>query len=111
MEKQPDGFWTVTTSPVSPGRHSYTVIADGAEVSDPSSTADFGESKWASTVEVSEAGTTYYLSQDVPHGQMRQVRYDSSVTESWRDVYVSTPPDYDTSVCICYGSEWAPTNG
>ena len=33
MEKQPDGFWTVTPAPV-PGLHYYTIIIDGAEVSD-----------------------------------------------------------------------------
>src|SRR5262245_55415830 len=37
MEKQPDGFWTVTTAPLVPGLHYYTVIVDGAEVSDTNS--------------------------------------------------------------------------
>lgn len=96
MEKQPDGFWTFTTPPMAPGLHYYTVIVDGAEVSDPSSTAYFGGSKWASAVEVPEVGATYYLPQDVPHGQVRQVWYHSSVTDTWRDAYVYTPPDYDT---------------
>jgi enterochelin esterase family protein len=96
MEKQPDGFWTFTTPPIAPGLHYYTVIVDGAEVSDPSSTAYFGGSKWASAVEVPEAGATYYLPQDVPHGEVRQVWYHSSVTDTWRDAYVYTPPDYDT---------------
>ncbi len=68
MEKQADGFWTVTTPPMAPGLHYYTIIVDGAEVSDPGSTAYFGGSKWASAVEVPEAGADYYLPQDVPHG-------------------------------------------
>src|SRR6266700_1473974 len=34
MQKQPDGFWTVTTPPLVPGLHYYTLIIDGAEVSD-----------------------------------------------------------------------------
>ena len=41
MEKQPDGFWTVTTPPLVPGLHYYTLIIDGAEVSDTSSQAYF----------------------------------------------------------------------
>ena len=45
MEKQADGFWTFTTPPMAPGLHYYTVIVDGAEVSDPGSTAYFGGSK------------------------------------------------------------------
>jgi hypothetical protein len=56
MEKQADGFWTITTPQLAPGLHYYTIIVDGAEVSDPGSTAYFGGSKWASAVEVPEAG-------------------------------------------------------
>ena len=38
MEKLQDGFWTVTTAPLVPGFHYYTLIIDGAEVSDPTLT-------------------------------------------------------------------------
>jgi enterochelin esterase family protein len=97
MEKQPDGFWTFMTPPMAPGLHYYTMVVDGAEVSDPASTAYFGGSKWASAVEVPEAGADYYLPKDVPHGQVRQIWYRSSVTETWRDAFVYLPPDYNTS--------------
>src|SRR6185312_10599134 len=39
MQKQADGFWSITTEPLVPGFHYYTVIVDGAEVSDPGSQA------------------------------------------------------------------------
>jgi len=45
MEKQADGYWTYTTSPMAPGLHYYTIVVDGAEVNDPGSTAYFGGSK------------------------------------------------------------------
>ena len=61
LEKQPDGYWTVTTPPLVPGIHYYTLIVDGAEVSDPSSHAYYGGSKDASMIEIPEAGATYYL--------------------------------------------------
>jgi enterochelin esterase-like enzyme len=96
MAKQADGFWTVETPPMAPGLHYYTLIVDGAEVSDPGSTAYFGGSKWASAVEVPEAGADYYLPRDVPHGQVREVSYNSSVTGTWRHALVYLPPDYDT---------------
>jgi len=73
MEKQPDGFWTATTSPLAPGLHYYTVIVDGADVSDPASTAYFGGTRYASAVEVPEPGETYYAINTVPHGQVREV--------------------------------------
>ena len=80
MEKQPNGFWTVTTPPQVPGLHYYTLIIDGAEVADPNTHAYFGSSKPASAVEVPEAGSTYYSIQNVPHGQVREVWYHSKVT-------------------------------
>jgi enterochelin esterase-like enzyme len=98
MVKQPDGFWTFITPPLAPGLHYYTVNVDGAEVSDPGSHTFYGGSKDASAVEVPEPGTTFYLPQDVPHGQVREVWYHSSVTGTWRRAFVYTPPDYDTAV-------------
>ncbi|ABF42246.1 putative esterase [Candidatus Koribacter versatilis Ellin345] len=95
MVKQADGFWTVTTPALVPGFHYYTVIVDGAEVSDPNTQAYFGGGKPASAVEVPEPGSTYYSIQNVPHGQVREVWYNSKVTGSWRHALVYLPPDYD----------------
>ncbi len=96
LEKQPDGFWTVTTPPLVPGFHYYTLNVDGAEISDPSTQGYFGGGKAASGVEVPEPGSTYYTIQDVPHGQVREVWYNSKVTGSWRHALVYLPPGYDT---------------
>jgi len=95
MVKQPDGSWTVTTPPLVPGLHYYTLIVDGAEVSDTGSHAFFGGGKHASAVEVPEPGSTYYSIQAVPHGQVREVWYESKVTGTWRHALVYLPPDYD----------------
>jgi len=102
MEKQSDGFWTFTTPQLAPGLHYYTIVVDGAEVSDPGSTAYFGGSKWASAVEVPEAGADYYLPKDVPHGQVREIWYHSSVTGTWRHAFVYLPPDYDNQTKMRY---------
>ena len=102
MVKQPDGFWTVTTAPLVPGFHYYTVIIDGAEVADPGTQAFFGGSKWASAVEVPEPGSTYYSPQDVPHGQVREVWYHSKVTGTWRHALVYLPPKYDEQAKVRY---------
>jgi enterochelin esterase family protein len=102
MAKQPDGFWTVTTPPLAPGLHYYTLIIDGAEVSDPSSYAFYGGGRDASMIEIPEPGATYYSAQDVPHGQVREIWYHSSVTGDWRHVLVYTPPGYDTQTKVRY---------
>jgi len=95
MVKQPDGFWTVTTPPLVPGLHYYTLILDGAEVTDLGSHAFFGGGKHASAVEVPEAGADYYAIRAVPHGHVREVWYDSKVTGTWRHALVYLPPGYD----------------
>ena len=102
MVKQPDGFWTVTTPPLVPGLHYYTLMIDGAEVSDLNSHAFFGGSKHASAVEVPEPGSTYYSIQDVPHGQVREVWYYSKVTGTWRHALVYAPPNYDVQTNVRY---------
>jgi len=96
MLKQADGFWTVTTPPLVPGLHYYTLTIDGAEVSDLNTHAFFGGTKEASAVEVPEPGSTYYSIQEVPHGQVREVWYHSKVTGTWRHALVYLPPHYDT---------------
>jgi enterochelin esterase-like enzyme len=102
MVKQADGFWTFTTPPLAPGLHYYVFVIDGADVADPGSHAFFGGNRWASAVEVPEAGAAYYSIQDVPHGQVREVWYHSRVTGSWRHALVYTPPHYDTQVKVRY---------
>ena len=102
MVKQDDGFWTVTTPPLVPGLHYYTLIIDGAEVSDTGSQAFFGGGKYASAVEVPEPGSTYYLPEDVPHGKVREIWYNSKVTGTWRHALVYTPPNYDTQIKVRY---------
>jgi enterochelin esterase-like enzyme len=96
MEKQPDGFWTVTTTPLVPGLHYYVINVDGADASDPGSRAFFGGSRYVSAIEIPEPGSTYYSIQNVPHGQVRDVWYESKVTGSWRHAMVYLPPDYET---------------
>ena len=102
MEKQADGFWTVTTAPLVPGFHYYTLNIDGAEISDPGTQAYFGGSRFASGVEVPEPGSTYYSAQDVPHGQVREVWYNSKVTGTWRHALVYLPPNYDAQTKVRY---------
>lgn len=95
MVKQPDGFWIVTTDPLVPGFHYYNLNVDGAEVSDPGTHAFFGGGRPASAVEVPEPGSSYYSAQDVPHGEVREVWYNSKVTGTWRHALVYLPPKYE----------------
>ena len=95
MTKGEDGLWTVTTDPVVPGFHYYTLTVDGVRVSDPNSRLFFGSGFWSSGIEIPEAGVDYYLEKEVPHGEVRIQKYWSELTQAWRTCYIYLPPDYD----------------
>ncbi len=97
MQKQSDGYWTYTTEALAPGLHYYVINVDGADLSDPGSRTFFGGSRYVSAVEIPEAGADYYAIRDVPHGQVREIWYPSTVTGGWRHALVYLPPGYDSS--------------
>jgi enterochelin esterase-like enzyme len=99
MKKEADGLWYATSTPQVVGFHYYTVSIDGAVVSDPATRTFFGSGVDSSAVEVpeSESEAAYYTLKNVPHGQVSQRWYFSTITGLWRRAYVYTPPDYDTN--------------
>ena len=94
MTKGEDGIWEVTTDPLVPGFHYYTMNVDGKRIAAPNSRQFFGSFYWSSGIEVPEAGVDYYLEKDVPHGAIEIVRYDSKLTAAVRECYVYLPPQY-----------------
>lgn len=97
MVKQSDGSWTLTTPPIVEGFHYYPVYIDGFEVNDPGSHTFFGESRDMSGIEIPSplASDRFYRIEDVPHGEVRERWYHSSVTGTWRRIFIYTPPGYD----------------
>ena len=97
MARDTGGYWQVTTDSISEGFHYYSLIVDGVTVADPASESFYGMSRMASGIEIPFAGDDYYAEKNVPHGDIRIKRYYSSVTNSWRQFYIYTPPGYDAS--------------
>ena len=95
MKKDDSGVWTVTTVPLDPGFHYYSLVIDGVSVSDPASQSFFGTGRMSSAIEIPESGADFYTVKDVPHGDIRSKPYFSKVTKSWRRLFVYTPPGYD----------------
>ena len=102
MTKDTSGFWTVTTPPLVPGFHYYSIIVDGATVNDPNSETFFGVSKMMSGIEVPAPDGDIYAPKPVPHGEVREHWYYSEVMKAWRRAYVYTPPGYDTGTKTRY---------
>ena len=95
MERDEGGVWTVTTPPVIPGFHYYSLSVDGVLVNDPASDSFFGTGKPTSGIEIPEKGVDFYHAKDVPHGEVRSHWYKSQVTGQTRHIMVYTPPGYD----------------
>src|SRR5665213_3434143 len=96
LVKDAEGYWNVTTDSVGEGFHYYTLLIDGVAVADPASESFYGMGRMASGIEIPFAGGDYYAEKDVPHGDIRIKTYYSTVTKSWRQLYIYTPPGYDT---------------
>jgi enterochelin esterase-like enzyme len=95
MVKDTSGIWSVTTDSISEGFHYYSLIIDGIAVADPASQTFYGMGRMASGIEIPFLGGGYYALRDVPHGDIRLKKYYSKTTNSWRQMYVYTPPGYD----------------
>lgn len=97
MQRDTGGYWTVTTDSISEGFHYYSLIIDGIAVADPASEAFYGMGRMASGIEIPFTEGGYYALKDVPHGDIRIKKYFSRAMNTWREMYVYTPPGYDNS--------------
>ncbi|MBW8332367.1 MAG: hypothetical protein K0M40_10140 [Prolixibacteraceae bacterium] len=102
MVKDADGIWTVRTEPIVPGFHYYFLLIDDVPVADPASQSFYGTGKMASAIDIPEKGVDFYAVKDVPHGAISSKYYFSKITNSWRRLFVYTPPGYDVNSKVKY---------
>lgn len=102
MTKGAEGVWSVTTPPLIPGFHYYSLLVDGVAMNDPGSHAFFGTGKDSSGIEVPAPDGDIDALKDVPHGDVRIRPYYSKITGQWRRCFIYTPADYDTNVTARY---------
>src|ERR1017187_730221 len=102
MVKGADGVWTYTSAPQAPGYHNYWMIVDGAIVVDPATQAFIGYGHMCNGFEVPEPGVDFYDITDVPHGNVVIKNYFAKTTNSWRHIFVYTPPGYEANLKTRY---------
>jgi enterochelin esterase-like enzyme len=102
MVKGSDGAWTYTSPPQAPGYHNYWMIVDGAVVLDPGTNAFIGYGHMCNGFEIPEPGIDWYDLKDVPHGNVLIKNYFAKTTNSWRRIFVYTPPAYETKTSTRY---------
>jgi enterochelin esterase-like enzyme len=102
MVKGEDGVWTYTSEPQDLGYHNYWMIVDGAIVLDPATDGLIGYSHMCNCFEVPDPDGGFYDLKDVPHGNVLIENYFSKTTDSWHQIYVYTPPDYEKNTSARY---------
>ena len=102
MTKEADGVWTYTSEPQAPGYHNYWMIVDGAIVLDPATNAFIGYGHMCNGFEIPEPGVDFYDLKDVPHGNVLIKNYFSKTANSWRHIFIYTPPGYGASASTRY---------
>ena len=94
MQKDGQGIWNVTTDAINGGFNYYSLLIDGVAVADPSSETFYGMGRMASGIEIPKRDGDFYELKTVPHGEVSIMKYFSKGTNSWREMYVYTPPGY-----------------
>lgn len=96
--KNENGMWSLTVGPLTPNIYKYKFIVDGVPIVDPNNTfGGFENQPGYSYVVVHGDGPAWYDATDVPHGVVSRHIYHSDVLDAQREMYVYTPPGYDSS--------------
>lgn len=95
LSKINGGYWQGSTDALTSGFWYYSVIVDGFTTTDPGSKTFYGYGRECSGLEIPGPESLLSDETDVPRGTLRDVRYYSPSTQSWRRAKVYTPPVYD----------------
>ncbi len=96
LAKDSLGVWSVTVGPLRPDTYSYAFAVDGVRTLDPKNvTIKQGTRSLDNMFFLPGEEAAYQEHRPVPHGQIRQVWYDSSTLGMQRRMHVYTPPNYD----------------
>jgi len=103
MQKDDQGVWSLTTSPLPPDYYGYSFLADGVHIIDPSNpllTPNLRST--SSALHVPGPSSLLWEVNDIPHGEIHHHFYKSAVAQDNRDYYVYTPPNYDPAAAKTY---------
>ncbi|QHT70827.1 esterase [Rhodocytophaga rosea] len=98
LEKGEIGVWSVTIGPLKPDYYTYTLTVDGVRTMDPKNPViKQGINSLENMMAVSGQETAFQDNKSVPHGEVRQVWYQSTSLDMPRRMHVYTPPGYEKS--------------
>ncbi len=98
LVKDETGLFSLTLGPLTPDLYSYTLTVDGVRTIDPrNSNIKQGISSLDNTFFIPGDESKFEDNNPVPHGDIRQVWYQSKTLDSQRRMHIYTPPNYDAS--------------
>ena len=102
LKEGPGGVWTFTSAPLKGELYSYSFLVDGKKAMDPSNIYQNRDvATWTNIFTLSaEPGDLgyYYQVNDVPHGTVAHVWYNSPTLSSNRRLSIYLPPGYEDSM-------------
>ena len=97
LKKDDQGVWSITVGPLVPDFYSYSLVVDGVKTLDPKNAMiKQGIRGLDNMFLVPGEEAAFEINQPVPHGDIRQVWYQSSTLDMQRRMHVYTPPGYDS---------------
>ncbi len=98
MQKGENGVWTFTTGVLPSELYLYNFIVDGVKITDPASVYVIRDTATMFSYFVVTGGKAdNYMDNDVPHGTLSEVWYDSPKIGFSRRMSVYTPAGYENS--------------
>jgi len=98
MKKDDNGIWSVKTKPLESSMYHYNFIIDGVSIIDPANPKAMRDgTRYASTLIIPGEGSKNFEVNNVPHGALTKVWYESPSLNLTRRMYVYTPPGYEDS--------------
>ena len=98
MTKGDDGVWSAKTQALEPSMYHYNFVLDGVSILDPQNPKAMRDGRrYASTLIIPGEASEVFQVNDVPHGSITKVWYDSPTLDLTRRMYVYTPPGYEDS--------------
>ena len=96
LVKNAGGVWEFTSEVLSPELYSYSFVVDGQKMQDPSNVFQLRDISTITNVFlVGGDYADYFKVNDVPHGTVSKVWYDSSTLGMNRRMTIYTPPGYE----------------
>ncbi len=94
--KSSEGVWSITSKTLEPSMYHYNFVIDGISTIDPGNPKAMRDgTRYASTLIIPGKESDVFEANDVPHGTIHKVWYDSPTLGLYRRMLVYTPAEYE----------------